>query len=261
MQKQMFTVEGEPATFENVFKAAIRFGAVEISSDQDIDDYAKILYCPIYERYHSNEFDWRRVRVAMRKKIEVDKQNYPNVLYLEKNENFLDYDFSSGMLPLAPSSVVKTRRLALTDVLTPHYCDEAIQLPTRFIAELTEPMRLDGVELTEDEARTVVSGLAAIKGSSPPVRRAYGRYTIMLTAGVPAQGPERPAHFIATLQNVTLYEDQDYLRPFWSGQSSFRVNRQQQGELDQLKFQGIDPTDTSNEKTDKLVPTIGPSTK
>ena len=133
-------------------------------------------------------------------------------------------------------------------------------IPARLVAELSEPLRLEGVELTEDEARVVVAGLSQREGMGPPTRIAYGRYTIQVTGGDMPEGKEVLVRLKSNLQNVTLYEDPDYLRPFWSGQSSYRSNRQQQGELDQLKFKGIDPTDEHQLGAEKQL-TIGPPAK
>ena len=70
-------VTGAPATFANVVLATIKQGALDMSSDAAIDDFAKVEYCDIYKKYHGSEFDWRRVRTALRKKIELDKPSYP----------------------------------------------------------------------------------------------------------------------------------------------------------------------------------------
>ncbi len=251
----MFTVAGVPATYENVLKAAIRFGAVDMSSDRALDDFAKIYYCDMYQRLHDNEFQWRRVRVALRQSVEKEKATYPSTLYLEKDESFGQYDFSSGMLVLKGESAVNSRRLLLANADTETFCGSLVNFPGVIIAELPDPMRLDGVELTEDEAQAVVAGL--VTSASTGDRMAYGRYTITINAGH-QQHKDIPTRLDATLQNITLYQDSNYTRPFWTGMGSAEVFRDQENKLGNIGFKGIDPqVDLPPDDTKPLTATVG----
>jgi hypothetical protein len=239
----VYPVVGVPATPATVLLAAIKRDAVDMRSDQAIDDFAAIEYCDIYTRYHANEFDWRRVRAAMRKKIEQDKPTYPDTLYLERVETVGQYDFAASMLMLTPASILHTRALLLATYGDKGYCGDAKLsiLPNKIIGLLEKPLILDGIELTEDEARMVTAGLAPSPNASDQ-RLAYGRYTITITGGAPPP-VTGPAMLNATLDNVTLYQDSQYTRPFWSGQSSAKSYKQKQGgDLDVIPFKGIDPT-------------------
>ena len=240
--KTDYSVIGAPATRANVVLAAVRFGALDMTSDEAIDDFAMLEYCDIYTKYHPSEFDWRRVRAAMRKKIDLDKANYPGTLYLERPEAFGQYDFTAGMLLLAPSSVIHTRALLLATLGAETRCgnDKPKILPAKIVALLDKPLTLEGIELTEDEARAVTAGLDPSPNGNDQ-RLAYGRYTITFTGAEPTR-VDGPALLDAKLDNVTLYQDSAYTRPFWSGQSSVRSLAQKQGSaLDAIPFKGVDP--------------------
>ncbi len=255
--KTFFPVSGAPATFPNVLFAAIKHGGLDMSEDDAIDDFAKVEYCDIYRQYHDNEFDWRKVRSALRKKIQQDKVNYPDTLYLERPESFGAYDFSSGMLPLNNSSVMKTRALQLADVTGGNYCGVPLKiLPNKFVALLDKPVVLDGIELSEDEARTVIAELNT-PANEPQTRLAYGRYTITFTDGDEKQ-TRSSLKLDARLDNVTMYEDADYSRPFWSGQSSPKIYHAQEGVIDKIPFKGIDATEEQQADPEKPIPSVTP---
>ena len=103
-----------PATLENVLKAGVKLGAFDLADDKFIDDFARVVHCDIYTHYFGNEFDWRKIRTAMRASIEQEKDAYPTTVYVERDEEFTRFDFQTGMLDLAPSSVMhRTARLQL----------------------------------------------------------------------------------------------------------------------------------------------------
>ena len=236
-------VTGAPATLANVVLATIKQGGLDMSSDAAIDDFAKVEYCDIYKKYRDNEFDWRRVRAAMRKKIDLDKPGYPDVLYLEREEKVGQYDFNAGMLLLQSESVLHTRALLLASIDNLHVCNSTLTtFPDKFIAILDKPLNFDGVELSEDEGRSVIASLPVQSNSGN--RLAYGRYTIGVTSADPPHATG-PMHLSATLNDVTLYQDAQYTTPFWSGQSSVKSYGQKTGAgaLDVIPFKGIDPTE------------------
>jgi hypothetical protein len=179
-----------PGTFENLLKAAIKLEAFDLNDDAVIDDFAKVVHCDIYQKYFPNEFDWRRVRVAMRQSIQAEMQTYPTLIYLERTEHVGKYDFSSGILELQPESIMrKTALLELSQGNERDFCGAKLTvLPATFIAALDNPIQLEGIELGEEEARTVVEGLQTVNPNDPSKldRLAYGRYVVSLESVNPS---------------------------------------------------------------------------
>ena len=111
---------------------------------------------------------------------------------------------------------------------------------------LDEPIQLEGVLLTEEEARAVTQKLETKvmdQQTMNIIRLGYGRYGINLD-GLKRYAPvsgTTSISFKSHLVNITLYTDPDYTEPFWSGLSTSRARMEREEHaLQEIPFHGIE---------------------
>jgi hypothetical protein len=231
-----------PLTLPNVLKAMVRLNAIDLGSDPALDDYARAVYCDLYQRYHSDEFTWRKVRAAMRTSIALHKNEYPLTFDLDRLEKIGQYDFSFGILPLVGDSVMsRTVYLQLYNVGDNDTICQTLKfsgLPTRYVAVLDKPLQFNGMPMSEEQAAQAVKNLDTKEGQ----RMAYGRFIVTLTSFMKLDRFQQPPQInvAAHLDQIELYGDAGYQAMIWNGQANF-TGTQVIGPtpLDKIPFEGI----------------------
>ena len=177
-----------PATLENIVKAGLKLHAFDLSNDQVIDDMSKLFYCQIYTAHHLDEFTWKKVRIALREKLQQDLPTYPTTLFLDRIEEFTTYDFPSGRLQMEPQSImIDVTRIRLIPLGGRSACRAGLSKVTQdFVMNLSQTLNINGVKLNEGEAQAVVSGLANDTTGNQIRRHGYGRYFLTLVSVLPA---------------------------------------------------------------------------
>jgi hypothetical protein len=240
---QELNVTAYPATLLNVVNAAIKLGAIDISTDEVIDDYAKLRYCSIYEAHHLDEFTWRKVRVALRNSLEKEKDSFPTIMYLEKQEHFGQYDFSVSALLMQPDSIMhNVTKIRLINGDHASACGSDMpHLSYDFISILDKPLWIDSIKMSDQEAQAIVSGMTTKAEQDTVTRTAYGRYIISLDGtGHAPPGMANSVVFLTHIIRVTFYEDPQYQKPFWRGLSSLHGNPELHKTIQGIPFKGID---------------------
>jgi hypothetical protein len=231
-----------PPTPQNVLKAMVRLHAIDLTDDRALDDYARVVYCDIYQRYHDDEFTWRKVRAAMRTSIALHQDEYPLTFMLDRQEKIGQYDFSLGILPLVGDSVMsRTVYLLLynmSDNDTMCGAKKFLALPSDYVAVLDKPLQFNALPVSEARAAELVKNLDTKEGQ----RIGYGRFIVTLTSFMKLDRLQQPPQIDvgAHLDQIELYQDAAYRSLLWNGQASFTgVKVTGPTPLDKIPFEGI----------------------
>jgi hypothetical protein len=165
------------------------------------------------------------------------------------------------MLMLKPSSTLQN--VNMLEILPPgqrQACGQPLDTITQdFIVMLDKQLNIDGVKMTEGEAKAVVSGLtkttkveSSIAGSKPAAfvsdtnpendvtRLGYGRYIVDINGpSDPPVGMKNASVFTGHISSVTFFEDPYYQKPFWRGLTSVREYVESQSLANEIQFKGI----------------------
>jgi hypothetical protein len=235
-------------TLENLAKAAARLGAIDLEDDRVLDDYARVVHCDIYQRFHGDEFAWRDVRTAMRQSIAQNKDSFPTSFYLYRKETFGPYDFSTHTLPLTGDAVMRrTDDLEMADFTETEQkvCGVKLEvLPEIFVAILDKAVQMTVVPLAEDHAAIVVHYF----DNNGVGRVGYGRYLVRLYSGViNNQHGDHRLDFGAHLDNIEFFFDPGFKYIFWSGLDTPIIQQapERLNSLSGIPFKGIDPGNDS----------------
>jgi hypothetical protein len=236
-----------PVTLENLVKAAAKLGAINLDDDRMLDDYARIVHCDVYQRFHPDEFTWREVRTAMRQSIALNKDKFPTSFYLYRTETFGQYDFASHTLPLTGDSLMRrTAFLQMMNFADSGFtaCGDKLEaLPSDFIAVLDKPLQMEAIPLPENQAAMVVRYFDA----SGAGRIGYGRYLVSLfNGGINNSHGEHRLDYSAHLDNIEFYLDSGFQQKFWSGIDTPLISKapDHYSSLGEIPFKGVDTSTT-----------------
>jgi len=58
-------------TWANLVRTLVRFGALDLTDQNLLDEYALVAECDMYREYYPNDFRWDAVRKIIRKSVQM----------------------------------------------------------------------------------------------------------------------------------------------------------------------------------------------
>jgi len=150
-------------TWDNLVKTLVRYGALDLSDDKILDEYAIVTDCDLYHAFHDNDFKWNQVRDSMRESVQLNLSKFP-ASYVYEDKIALDrYDFTQQIFHFSdknPLQKVNAFFLYRTNGLT---CDglRIHYLPKAYRAVLDESVSLPGLPLTQRSADALLRRMDA----------------------------------------------------------------------------------------------------
>jgi hypothetical protein len=150
-------------TWDNLLKTLVRYGALDLSENKILDEYAVVTDCDVYKAFSGNDFKWNRVRDDIRDSVAMNLAKFP-ASYAYQDKIALDhYDFNQQLFLFNdknPLQKVNAFFLYRTDGYT---CDNMHMnyLPRAFRAVLDESASLPGLPLTQRSADDLLRRMAA----------------------------------------------------------------------------------------------------
>ncbi len=150
-------------TWGNLIKTLVRYGALDLTDNKILDEYAIVTDCDIYKAFSANDFRWNQIRDQMRDSVKINLTKFP-ASYVYEDKLALDhYDFDQQMYRFSdknPLQKVNAFFLYRSNGLT---CgDMRINyLPKAFRAILDESVSLPGLPLTQKSADALLRRMDA----------------------------------------------------------------------------------------------------
>jgi hypothetical protein len=91
-------------SWETTIKTLWRLNVLSLNKDEDIDNTLRVLECPIYHKYTRDDFEWQKIRAAMRKEIEASRSRWPLMVKFMQPVQLDDYNFDRKIFPLKSGS-------------------------------------------------------------------------------------------------------------------------------------------------------------
>ena len=187
-------------SYENMLQTLIRMGALNITDDSVIDDYAVITECKLYANFFKDDFKWNRIRQAMRQSIKQNVATYPTGFAYEAELQLDRYDFQEKLYKFRERATVKNVNAFVLFSTEGRTCaDQKVNvLPTAFRAILNEPIYFTGLPLTEEDAKALLKRMEADGNRD---RIVYARFNLRITYIAPLRRPDNaPANVLVPLQ-------------------------------------------------------------
>ncbi len=165
-------------TLPDLLRTLIRFGAIDITDNDVIDEYAMTFECKVFARYYEDEFKWRDVRPALRESIRQNVAEWPTSYKYDTKFQLDRYDFKDKMYHIIGDPTRHHVNVFLVyekDSLPVCGGYKVKILPSSFRLILEESVYFPGIPLSEADAQLL---LQHMKEANNPERFVYARFNI-----------------------------------------------------------------------------------
>lgn len=150
-------------TWDNLLKTLVRYGALDLTEDRIVDEYAIVTDCDIFKTFVGNDFRWNQVRDTMRESVQMNLTHFPTAYVYEDKFALSYYDFQQQMFMFNNKNLIQKVNAFFLYRTNGHTCgDRVIQyLPKSFRAILDESVTLPGLPLTQRSADALLRRMDA----------------------------------------------------------------------------------------------------
>ena len=167
--------EYAPISWVNLIHTMIRFNAINMSDQNILDEYAIVSEYDLYKTFFKDDFKWNQVREAIKDSIRLNIATYPTNYFHDLTVRLDRYDFEAKLFRLDAESVLRGVNSFALLAVRGTGCEKAKveYLPRSFRAVLSAPVYLDGLPLSEGDAKAL---LERMKIGDNPKRIIFARY-------------------------------------------------------------------------------------
>jgi len=146
---------------------------LDINDTRIMNEYAKLMYCPLYKEKFKNDFEWNGVRREILRRVQT-KAEFFRTSYEIVAPIYLDrYNFESQEFPLTARS--KLVRVGMFNMFNGQdnplpmekgiFCDATLPslvFPTSYSFFIDRPFTLDRLKIPMDEAEKLISKMETL---------------------------------------------------------------------------------------------------
>ncbi len=146
------------ASWINLIHTLIRLNAINMSDQRLLDEYTIVSECDLYKAFYKDDFKWNQVRQAVRDSIKMNIATYPINYFHDLTLRLDRYDFDAKHFRFDKESSFRGVNSFSIYSVTGTGCGEATieYLPRSFRAVLSAPVFLDGLPLSEGDAKALL---------------------------------------------------------------------------------------------------------
>jgi len=221
-------------TWPALLRSMIRFGAIDMTSDSNLlDEYAQATECELYEAFYPNDFKWQQVRRALKESIQKNVATFPVAFYHTSKAQLGRYDFDQQLFRFTKKTTLKGVNAIYLYAVSGLGCgvSETKYLPRSFRAVLTSILYLEGLPLSESDARELIARMDA-EGNKD--RIIYVRFNVhivyiepymkiedktdatIVRYGQPNSHVAKEVRLDARLDSIIFYEDKKMTKPIYT---------------------------------------------
>lgn len=157
-------------SFKEISQTLIMLGGLDINKQEIADEYARLVYCPLYEEKYSNDFDWNNIRRQIVSRVLEKKEIYRVQYEFYSVINLDRYDFEAQVFPLTEKSVMNNvGRMGLLDngSFQP-FCGVNMSIASMYFPAIVrlilhQPLNLTVIKMPMDEAELMLKKMAEQK--------------------------------------------------------------------------------------------------
>lgn len=157
-------------TYKEISQTLVMLGGLDINKAEIADEYAMMVYCPLYQEKYSNDFDWNNIRRQIVSRVLEKKEMYRVQYEFYSVVNLDRYDFEAQVFPLAPRSKMNNvGRMGLLD--TQHFqpfCGvtsptASMYFPSIVRLVLHQPLNVSVIKMPMEDAEAMLKKMAELK--------------------------------------------------------------------------------------------------
>lgn len=196
-------------SLSNIAKTLVRFGALDIRKDESVDAYGQVVECDIYKRHFENDFQWQKVRAALRKSIKQNVASFPTGYKYDAVLQLDRYDFKAGLFPFTAKTAQSRTNVFTISSKPEDFCIRVRRefiLPRYYRFILDDPIRIMGLSIGPEEGKLLLKRMDESGNSD---RMVYTRFNLVVTYVAPLAQNKENAKRRGDLQNFGPMVNQD----------------------------------------------------
>ncbi len=169
-------------SLDNIVKTLVRFGAIDIRKDDVIDIYGRIVECKIYTKYYKDDFQWERVRKALRETIRQDVKTFPTAYRYDAVLQLERYDFDSNMYRFTDKTAQTKTNTFVVETKEEDYCtnEDVENLPVVYRFVLDESIGMPGLPISPEEGKILLQRMNENKNEDRLVYTRFNFYVVYI---------------------------------------------------------------------------------
>jgi len=205
-------------SLDNIMKALVRYGAVDIRNDLVIDLYAGIMVCDLYQELYHDDFKWNKVRNVLREKIKEDIAFFPTGFQYDSVLQLGKYDFKEKIYRFSRKTAQFNANVFRMSTNKGDDCNRqgGLQLPPTFEIVLDKPVTIVGIPMDEAAGKKLFERLERNGNEDHLI---YVRFKIGISYVAP---------FIKTKARAAMNANEDFRRG----------SEEEDYETDKIRFDG-----------------------
>jgi len=211
------------ADWPSLAKTLVRFGAIKLSDDHVLDEYAAITECDLYKAFYHDDFKWNQVRAAIKEDARDHIALFPTGYTYVTDLQLDRYDFQKSLFRFtAKSKLYNVNTFIIYSVEGTPCPDAAISaIPRTYRVVLDTPFSLEGLPLASKDGEALLQQMKDSNNDSRTIRARFNLHVVYVAplykdvhAGSvkdQAQAGEEKGNMRldARLDSVDFFEDQD----------------------------------------------------
>lgn len=206
-----------PPTSRDILQSYIMLDGVDIKDPKKADDYARLMYCGLYEEKFASDFEWNTIRNQLIDRIKQKKEYFrtqyeiSGIIYLGR------YNFETQDFPLVEkSSLFNVSSLVLIDdqgITTQGACMSKYQnsFPRSYVVKLKQALTVDRLKVPLDEAEKLLARMEKVKNKD---RRLYIRFRVRVSSAAPSGRGSTYGSFVGDVTAIDVFYDKERTRYF-----------------------------------------------
>lgn len=206
-----------PPTSRDLLQSYIMLDGVDIKDPKKVDDYARLMYCGLYEEKFASDFEWNTIRNQLIDRIKQKKEYFrtqyeiSGIIYLGR------YNFETQDFPLVDkSSLFNVSSLVLIDeqgAALPGNCMSKYQnsFPRSYVVKLKQALTVDRLKVPLDEAEKLLARMEKVKNKD---RRLYIRFRVRVSGATPPSRGSLFGNFLGDVVGIDVFYDKERTRYF-----------------------------------------------
>lgn len=208
-------------TLRDIVQTFTLMGGVDAGNDRIIDEYMNLVYCDIYTKNYSNDFEWNNIRREMQLRIQEKKESYRVLYEIIGPVTIGRYNFETQSFPLIHNTSLENVGVLSVYRYIPRstYCSglsgvDLIHYPYEFFFELNRSLNVDKVKVPMDQAERVLEEIVSyndLEGKNSIQRQIYIRFRVRVSEalGITGRDISRKAVMRAQLQSIDFFIDRE----------------------------------------------------
>ncbi len=178
-------------TFRELAITSLMLGAYDTNSNEVIDEYAKLMYCSLYQEKFKSDFEWNNIRRELGNKVRARREYFrthyevTGVVYLGRY-SFETQDFpfikDTALVNVGSLSLLASGRNSNNNPYALRLCGSETPsaiFPPYYIFLLPQPLTLDRIKMPMDEAEKLLQRMDVMENKE---RALFVRFRLRLQA-------------------------------------------------------------------------------